>query len=198
MLEVDEVDRVIELRPANCTRCGCRVLEQDRLFPARQQVVEITAAGTQTTEYQRHARRGVRPAQSDGVDDRSRRRNFWRARVEAVIGYLTGRLGLSHRDVVEAMKELLAVKISLGSICAVQKRISIALARPVEAITQFIGQQSVTSVDETSWREKEQRPWLWVKSTSRATVFQILPGRRTIDAQTMIGENVKGLVTTDR
>lgn len=43
------------------------------------------------------------------------------ARVKAVIGYLTGSLNLSHRDTVEAMQELFAVKLSLGSIAACKK-----------------------------------------------------------------------------
>ena len=200
LLDSDELDEVIELRPGTCQRCGGVDFEPaDWFLPARRQVTEITASGTVVTEYQRPAlrcsgcgrrNRAAWPAEAES--------GAFGSRVKAIIGYLTGRLNLSHRDTVEAMQELFKVRISLGSISAVQKRISAALARPVEIITEFVTQQPVAYVDETGWREKERRPWLWVASTSQATVFQVLPGRRTSDAQTMIGESGKGVITTDR
>jgi len=48
-------------------------------------------------------------------------------------------------------------------------------------------------------KEKQTKPWLWVKATAaRATVFRILPGRSQKDARAMIGKNEKGFVTSDR
>ena len=50
---VEEVDRVVDLRPARCRKCGRR-LKGDDLSPARHQVTEIPAARAEATEYRRH------------------------------------------------------------------------------------------------------------------------------------------------
>jgi len=96
------------------------------------------------------------------------------------------------------MQELFAVTISLGSIAAAQKRLSRSVAEPVAALHEFVEQESVSLVDETSWKEKQTKPWVWVKATKRATVFRILPGRSREDAKNIIGKNANGFVTSDR
>jgi uncharacterized coiled-coil protein SlyX len=193
-----EVDRVVELRPSACSNCGSLLLGADK-SPARRQMVEITAAGTLLTEYRRHALRCLSCRKITRADwTEQAQGGAFGAKVIAVIGYLTGRLGISHRDVVETMQELFAVKISLGSISAAQTRLSQMLAEPVETLQEFVQQQPVCLVDETSWKEKGRKPWLWVKATARATVFRILPGRSQKDAKAMIGKNENGIVTSDR
>jgi transposase len=167
--------------------------------PARRQLVEITAAGTLLTEYRRHVLRCLYCRKINRAEwSEKAKRGAFGAKVVAVIGYLTGRLGISHRDAAETMHELFAVRISLGSISAAQKRLSQTLVAPVAALHEFVEQQSVCLVDETSWREKQMKPWLWVKATARATVFRILPGRNRLDAKTMIGRNENGFITSDR
>ncbi len=200
LLDPNEIDEVIELRPEICTRCGCLKFESaDWFLPARRQVTEITATGTKTIEYQRPALR----CSSCG----KRNRGAWieeasagafGLRVKAIIAYLTGRLGTSHRDTVDAMRELFGVKIGLGSISAMQKRISNALAHPVAQFQVLVEHQAVVYVDETSWRETDKQKWLWVAASKDATVFQVMSGRRTKDAKTVIGESGNGVITTDR
>ena len=193
-----EVDRVVELRPSACSTRGALLLGDD-VFPVRRQMIEITAAGTLLTEYRRHRLRCLFCRKINRVEWSEHAQNgAFGAKVIAVIGYLTGRLGIPHRDAAETMQELFAVKISLGSIAAAQKRLSLALVEPVAALHELVEQQSVCLVDETSWKEKQTKPWLWVKATARATVFRILPGCSQQDAKAMIGKNEKGFVTSDR
>lgn len=193
----DHADLIIDLRPAACSSCGSLLLGED-CSAARRQVVEITATGTLLTEYRRHALRCLscrkmnRARWSEPAQD-----GAFGTKVIAVIGYLTGRLGISHRDAAETMSELFAVTISLGSIAAAQKRLSRSVAEPVAALHEFVEQESVSPVDETSWKEKQTKPWLWVKATKRATVFRILPGRSREDAKNIIGKNANGFVTSD-
>lgn len=200
LFEAPEIDEAIELRPASCARCGGLKFEPaDWFLPARRQVTEITISGTKTIEYQRPALRcsncgkRSRAAWPEIASD-----GAFGPRVKAVIGYLTGRLGASHRDTVEAMKELFGVKIGLGSISATQRRISNALARPVAQLQLLVEDQAVVYVDETGWREKERRKWLRVKCSAEATLFQIHDGRSTKNTEAVIGINSQGIVTTDR
>ena len=195
---ISEVDRVIELRPFVCTFCGSLLLGADE-SPARRQIVEITKAGTMLTEYRRHCLRCLCCKKLNRAEwSEQKQGGAFGAKVVGVIGYLTGRLGVSHRDAKDAMEELFAVKISLGSISAAQKRLSQRLAAPVVALHKLVEQELVCLVDETSWKEKQSKPWLWVKATRLATVFRILPGRSRQDAKAIIGKNENGFVTSDR
>jgi hypothetical protein len=70
-------------------------------------------------------------------------------RVQATGGYLTGRIGVSQRDVEEVMQTVFHTDISLGSIPAQEDPVSAALAKPVQAVQTYVQQQPVQNVDET-------------------------------------------------
>ena len=103
---IEQVDAVVDLRPTACSSCGSLLLGADN-SPARRQVVEITAAGTLLTEYRRHALRCLACRKLNRGEWSEKAENgAFGGRVIAVIGYLTGRLGISHRDAAEIMQEL--------------------------------------------------------------------------------------------
>ena len=195
---VEAVDQVVDLRPPRCRRCGRR-LSGDDPQPARHQVAEIPPAQATITEYRRHrlacAGCGVKTeAQWDAAVPAGR----FGARLQAVTAYLTGRLGLSHRDCLEALDVLHGVKIGLGSISALQRQVSQALAVPVETAREFVRRQAVNHVDETGWREQSRLSWLWVNATRQVTAFQVAPKRDAATAREVIGRAQRSIITTDR
>jgi len=119
-------------------------------------------------------------------------------RVQAVVGYLTGRLGLFHRDVVEAMETIHGEEIGLGSVAALQQQVSAALAQPVATAQDFVVRESLHHVDETGWPEGERLKWLWIHATPEVPVFTIRPGRTKEAAQEILGRKFTGVVNTDR
>ncbi len=111
---VEEVDHIVELRPLRCRRGG-RPLAGDGPEPARHQVSEIPVAQAEVTEYRRHtlgcAACGVKTQAEWSAEVPGGRSG---ARLQATVAYLTGRLGLSHRDCVKAMSVLHGAKIRFG------------------------------------------------------------------------------------
>lgn len=195
---VEEVDHIIDLRPARCRRCGCRLAGDDPQ-PARHQVTEIPSAQAEVTEYRRHtlacaACGGKREAEwGEEVPAGS-----FGARLQATIAYLTGRLGLSRRDCVEALGALHGVKLGLGSVSAVQRQVSAAAATPVGTAREFVRARAVNHVDETGWREESRLSWLWVNATRQVTAFQVAPKRDAATARAVIGRARESVITTDR
>jgi len=120
------------------------------------------------------------------------------SRTQAVIAYLTGRLGASHRDVTEAMSVLYGLSLSTGSVSSIQRQVSEALRGPVEEASHFIRQQKSQHVDETGWRESGHLKWLWVNATRDVTAFEVLDGRGAAEAKRVISPEAGGIVTTDR
>lgn len=125
-------------------------------------------------------------------------RGHFGPRAQAIVGYLTGRLALSHRDVVEAMAALHGLSLGLGSVAAIQTQISRALEQPVKTARQYVHQQPVNQVDETGWPEGDKQKWMWIDATPRVTVFRVMRGRSQAEAREMIGKGFSGIVNTDR
>jgi transposase len=119
-------------------------------------------------------------------------------RAQAIVGYLTGRLGASHRDVTEAMAVLYRLRLCTGSVSAIQRQVSEALRVSVDEASSFVRQQMSQHVDETGWRECGELKWLWVNASQDVTAFEVLSGRGSEQAKQMISVSAKGIVTTDR
>jgi transposase len=135
-----EIDHIVELRPVSCAQCG-QLLLGHVPHPERHQVSEVPPAKAEVTEYRRHtlcclACGTKNPAPWPAEIPRG---NFGPP-AQAIISYLTGRLGTSHRDVAEVMEVLHGLRISPGSVSAMQRQVSQALARPVRTAQQFVQQ----------------------------------------------------------
>lgn len=194
---MEAVDHVVDLRPLRCRQCGRRLAGDDPQ-PARHQVTEIPPAQAEVTEYRRHTLAcGTCAVQTEAEWGEEVPKGSFGARLQATIAYLTGRLALSHRDAAEALSVLHGVEIGLGSISAVQRQVSRALAAPVETAREFVRDQAVNHVDETGWREQSKLKWLWVNATEQVTAFQIAPKRDAATAREVIGRAKTSIITTD-
>jgi transposase len=198
LLPADEVDRLVELKPAACSACGRKLRGAD-LTPERHQVSELPPVHAEVTEYRRHALR----CQGCGTLTRAgwpaeMPRGAFGSRAQAVVGYLTGRLGASQRDVTEAMAVLYGLKVSTGSVSAIQRQVSGALAGAVEEARHFVRRQVAQHVDETSWRERGELKWLWVNATRDVTACEVLGGRGADESRRVIDPDGTAIITTDR
>src|ERR687885_2174692 len=79
------------------------------------------------------------------------------ARLTAVIALLSGRYRLSRREVRQALRDLWAVRVSLGAVVRQEQAQSAALAPIVEEARAAVQQAAVVNMDETGWRENKQR-----------------------------------------
>jgi transposase len=198
LLPAEQVDHIVDLRPVDCAQCGQLLLGEDH-HPLRRQISELPPTRAEVTEYRCHRLKclacgSVTPA--DWPADLPQ--GDFGPRVQAMVGYLTGRLHLSHRDVVESLKALYQLELGLGSVAALQRQLSDALATVVKTAGEFVKQQTISYVDETVWFERASTQWLWVNSTSLVTSFQVLAGRGQKQAKAVIGSPAIGIKTTDR
>lgn len=198
LIPVAEVDHLVELRPAHCQGCG-RGLRGDDPQPERHQVSEVPPVKVEVTEYRRHSL----TCRSCGMVTQAEwpvgmPEGAFGPHAQAITAYLSGRLNASHRDVVEALRVFYGLEMSAGNVSRMQRRVSEALAVPVDEALHFVQQQKAQYVDETSWRENGRMKWLWVNATADVTAFKLLSGRSQTDARRVINESGKGMVTTDR
>lgn len=195
---VESVNRVVPLRPERCGECGTLLLGEDP-DPVRRQVTELPRIEPVVTEYQQHTLTClVCRASTTAPWPADLPAGCCGPRLEATVGYVTGRLGLSQRDTVELLTTLCHTDLSLGSIPAVEARVSAALEKPVAEAVEYVQTQPTNNVDETSWPLGPRRGWLWTNVTALVTVFFLLTSRSAEAARQVIGNLTDKIVGSDR
>jgi len=198
LVSVKQVKCVMDLKPTACDQCGALLMGEDAQ-PVRRQVTELPRVEPEVTEYRQHTLTClVCGAHTQAEFPAEMPSGSFGPRVQATVGYLTGRIGVSQRDVEDVMQTVFHTDISLGSIPAQEDQVSAALAEPVQAVQTYVQQQPVQNVDETHWREKTKRPWLWINTTPLVTLFLVLATRGAKDAQHLLGKAVKSIIGSDR
>ena len=193
-----EVDRIIEVRPESCEQCGTLLLGEDP-EPERHQVTELPRFTPVVTEYRRHRLCCVAcGAHTQAPWPTTMPSGSFGPRVQATVGYLTGRIGASQREVQDILATVCQTEVSVGSVGALEQAVSAALATPVAAAATYVQRQPVRNADETSWREKTKRVWLWISVTPLVTIFRVLKSRGAAAAKELLGADVWGTIGTDR
>lgn len=197
LLPPDRVDRVVDLKPPQCRRCGKRLSGSDP-EPTRHQRVELPEIRATVTEYREHAltcvccgttTRGDLPPEIGG--------GLLGPKFTAFLVLLTGVYRLSKRGAQSLLREALGVQLSLGTIIGAEKRMSQALKGPYEEAEKQVEAAEVAYVDETGWRQGGKYAALWTAVTSVVTLFKIAASRSLEAANDLLGE-FGGILVSDR
>jgi transposase len=119
-------------------------------------------------------------------------------RVQAIAALCTGAYHLSKRTTQRALEDLFGVQMGLGTIANLEQATVQAVTEPVAEARAYVQRQSAAYLDETGWREGQQRAWLWTAVTAYVTVFVIRVSRGGKVAQELLGERFWGWLVTDR
>ncbi len=197
LLPWEHVDEVIVRKPPHCRRCG-GALQGAEAQPLRHQVIEVPPPVPHVTEYQLHrlacARCGITTCATlpPGVPAHG-----YGPRLASLVGLCTGAYRMSKRRVASFCAEVLGVSLALGEVCAVEQTLAAALEPAVQEARAYVQRQDA-NVDETSWRQQQQRAWLWVVVTQWVSVFCIRPSRGAKVLGELLGAEYGGVLTSDR
>jgi transposase len=112
--------------------------------------------------------------------------------------YLIGALQVSRRNVQTLLSQW-GCDISLGALTDMQHVTTAAMAQPYQEICDVVRAAPRLNADETSWRQKKARRWVWSACCATAALYKIQDGRNTACAQALLGDNQdECIVTTDR
>lgn len=198
LLPLAAVDVVVPLKPDCCRNCG-GPLGGDDPHPQRHQVVDVPPVQAQVTEYQRHMLRCPRCGRlteagwPPGVSA-----SAFGPRLQAWVGLLSGAYRLSQRNVAALLADAFGVRMGVGSVSALERQVSAAVAAPVEGARAYVQQQAAVHLDETGWRERRGRAWLWTATTPGVTVFAIRGTRRREVVDELLGPDHRAIVGSDR
>ena len=198
LVSIEQVKDSYDIKPETCRKCG-HALEGQDPEPYRHQVTEIPPVIAEVVEYRLHTLSCPECGTATcaelppGVP-----RGAFGPRLQAMVSLLTGRYRLSKRDTAEIMDDFFQADISVGSVCRLERRSSEAISGAVEEAREYVKEQAVVHMDETGWREANERAWLWVAATSLVTVFLIRRSRGGQVAKELLGETFSGILNSDR
>jgi transposase len=104
---------------------------------------------------------------------------------------------MSKRGAANFCRAVLGIELSVGEICQIEQTVTTAVAPAVEEAAVYV-QSWDANIDETPWKERWQRRWLWAMVTAQVSVFTIATGRGAAVLQGLVGEWYSGIITSDR
>jgi transposase len=194
----EQVRETFECKPTACRRCG-QELRGDDPAPLIHQVAELPRIEPIVDEYRLHrltcpaCRATTRAALPAGVPA-----GCFGPYLRAVLALLAGAYRLSKRQVRQVTADLFSLSISVGMISKLERLSAAALAAPDHELAIAVHHAKATNIDETSWRERLRKAWLWVTVTPLVTVFTIAKDRSGAVARALLGSEDDQVVGSDR
>jgi transposase len=106
-------------------------------------------------------------------------------------------LGLSMAKTASVLHEAFGINITRGGVAQALARLGERCAPTYGALVSSVRQSLVVVMDETGWRVRGIRVWLWVAAAELVTVYAIRPGRGFEEAVELIGADYEGLLVRD-
>jgi len=199
LLPVEEVDDVVDLYPVECESCWESLPQVEDPRAKRYQYTELKPQQPHTTEYRRHAvfcpNCGYKTMAA--YDGEVIPRFAFGPRLMSVVAMLTGVYHLSRRKTVRLLWELLGLRISLGSVSNIEKRVGDAIEPAVDEAWVAAIRARVKHTDGTSWLQAGVLLSLWTIATTAVTVFKIVANGRKETLRKLLFE-LRGVLVSDR
>lgn len=197
---VEEMDRVHDHYPHACGKCGAQLDPEscpETSNPERYQTFEIPKVKPVMEEHRCHEL-------GCGCGHRTRAelppqvaQSQFGPRVHGAIAYLTSVHRIGRRGMVEILNTFFDLDLSLGSVCNCIDRVSPELEPVVEEARQALHESDNLNIDETGWKCKGDRRYLWVFVSPLVVYFSIAASRGAKVLRSVLGDVFKGVITSD-
>ena len=201
LIPAEQVDAVVEHRPAACDRCRGGLAGVAGDVVGRHQVAELPARAVTVTEHRSVACRcPACGAVTRGVIPAAVRASAAGPRLTGAVGLLSGFVHGSRRAVREVVADVLGCPIGLGSVIARERELSDALAGPYAGLAAEVSSARVKYVDETGWKHKGADRWLFAAAAkaAAAVVFRVDKARTRPALKALLRGRLRGVFCTDR
>jgi transposase len=117
--------------------------------------------------------------------------------VHAAIAYLIAVHRVSRRGIAEIMTTLFGIEISTGAVCKAAARVSTACEPVVGTIKRYVASAALLNIDETGWKTKGGKRYLWCFVAPLAVLFHISESRGSKVLREILGPIFSGIIGSD-
>jgi len=194
----EQVDRIEEFHPDGCPHCRDGNLEPTGQSKV-QQVAELREDPLCITEYRLYQSRCQTCGQSvwaklpPGVVEGQ----LFGPRLQTLIAYMKGSLHASYTGLEEFCREVLDIDVTRSHLCNTIARVNDALGRPYQELAEHIPTEPRLNIDESGWKDKGLKYWIWVFSTSLISFFCIARSRGSKVLEDVLGKTYGGTIVSD-
>lgn len=200
LLPPEEMDKIHNIFPEHCGHCRSP-FSQSFLTPScqpqRHQVFDLPVIIPIKEEYRCHSLLCQCGHNTVATLPKHVAQSNFGARTHSAIAYLASVHRVTRRGLAEIMQSLFGLTISTGAICNAAKRVSDACLPAVGAIKQYVSSALTLNIDETGWKYKGERRYLWTFVAPRAVLFHISPSRGAKVLREVLGQTFDGVITSD-
>lgn len=196
---LSQVVRFVPRRCRKCQTCLPSAAGPHDSPPTWHQVAELPLVAAEITEYQGHYR--TCPdcgAVNHAAIPEAVRAHSVGPRLSATLAYLAGSHGMSKRGLEEVAEAVFDAPIALGTVANLETEMSAALSGAHKEALDAVAAAPVKNVDETGWKERGRKRWLWVAATSTLAAFVISPWRNLKALVRLLGSEFVGILCSDR
>ncbi len=192
------IDRIEQLRPEQCPRCGGSEFELAPVHAVHHQVARLTARPIEIVEYVQQQCRcecgecvtGQWPSDIVPTQDLS-------TGLQSLLVWLGNYGHLSYGKQQELLKELGGIEIGVGTLQATNRRVADAIIQPIDKLWQWARGQAHVQVDETPWTVNGVKEWLWVAGAESFCLFHAAGTRSRDELKAMLGDDFDGVLSSD-
>jgi len=194
----ERIDHIEDLHPGDCA-CGHHGRGEPMGEPRIHQVAALRDDPVIVTEYRLHGYvcpkcgRTVWATLPEGVVEGQ----LFDPRLQALVGYMKGSLHASYSGLEAFCRDVLKLEVSRSHLCNVIARVNEALAEPYEELQAHVPTEPVLNIDETGWKDKGIKYWIWVFCTPVLSFFAIAKSRGSNVLQEILGQTYNGTIVSD-
>lgn len=118
-------------------------------------------------------------------------------RLAAMVSMFSGAYRLGKRPIQQLLSDCFGLSISLGMVCKLQQRTAKLLQATYDELCMQVRTENV-NIDETGWKENQQKAWLWVVVAPLVTVFRVAHSRGRQVVEQLLGRTFTQVATCDR
>ncbi|MHC1742930.1 MAG: IS66 family transposase [Syntrophobacteraceae bacterium] len=200
LLPVEQMDDVFDHYPSTCAKCSAPLDPltcEESSAPERYQTFELPEIRPIMNEYRCHELGCTCGHRTRAVLPPEVARTQFGPRVHGAIAYLTSVHRIGRRGIMEILNTFFGLRLCLGSVCNCIDRISPELEPVSEEVRQSLGESGNLNIDETGWKCKGNRRYLWVFVSPLAVYFSIAISRGAKVLRSVLGEAFGGVISSD-
>jgi transposase len=200
LLPVEEMNHVHDHYPPVCAKCAASLDPEscrETSTPLRHQSFELPRIQPIMTEHRCHELACTCGHKTRAELPQEVAQSQFGPQVHGGIAYLTSVHKIGRRGIAEIMNTFFGLDLCVGSVCNCIDRVSPELEPVAQEAGRALPDSVNLSVDETAWKCKGDRRYLWVFVSPLVVYFSIAASRGAKVLRSVLGDVFNGVITSD-